>query len=142
MWPHLCFFRDPSYTARIILYTRCWAQTGRCLLHLCRCPGSVTQTWGFKLRWKTCERGLSLKSASSDTYCSHSGDVEDTKKKVVAHYANAAGELGNMKMELGKHEPLKVIGDLNKSHFDALVWAEAKGSGENRGKLETTNMHM
>ena len=47
-----------------------------------------------------------------------------------------------MKMELGKHEPLKVIGDLNKSHFDALVWAEAKGSGENRGKLKTTNTYM
>lgn len=52
--------------------------------------------------------------------------MEGTKKEVT-YYANAAGGLGNMKMELGEHEPLKVTGNLNKSHSDALVWAEAKG---------------
>lgn len=62
--------------------------------------------------------------------------MEGTKKEVT-HYANAAGGLGNMKMELGEHEPLKGTGDLNKSHSDALVWAEAKGSGESNWRLQT-----
>lgn len=85
---------------------------------------------------------MSLESASSDTSCLDAGDTEGTKEKEVGHYANAADGLGNMKMELEENEPLKVIEDLNKSHFDASMWGEAKSSRGNRRELETANVYV
>jgi hypothetical protein len=47
-----------------------------------------------------------------------------------------------LKMQMGEHAPLVVIENLNKSHFDASMWAKAKGSRESRRELETASGYM